>query len=109
MRGLGKRLTVIASATVAVMANVTVAHAGGTTYTIEPFDYDDVGSTVMNITQQQLGGTLCPCVKISYPADGLAQNRPPPGVRFVLLGDTPTHNSQMVALGQGVPPTSRTR
>jgi PE-PPE domain len=34
----------------------------------------------------------------------LAQHTPPPGVRFVLLGDTPTHNSQMVALGQGVPP-----
>jgi hypothetical protein len=137
MSGLAKRLTVIASVTVAVLTNVAVSHAAGTTYTLEPFDYDDVGSTVMNLTQQQLGGTLCPCVKIPYPADGLhnaqgvaaiartplqsgdtvmgfslgsqvialylAQNTPPPGVRFVLLGDTPTHNSQMVALGQGVP------
>jgi hypothetical protein len=138
MSGLAKRLTVIACVTAAVLTNVAVAHAAGTTYTLEPFDYDDVGSTVMNITQQQLGGTLCPCVKIPYPADGLhnaqgvaaiaktplqsgdtvlgfslgsqvialylSQNSPPPGVRFVLLGDTPTHNSQMVALGQGVPP-----
>jgi hypothetical protein len=137
MSGLAKRLTVVASVTVAVLTNVAVSHAAGTTYTLEPFDYDDVGSTVMNLTQQQLGGTLCPCVKIPYPADGLhnaqgvaaiartplqsgdtvmgfslgsqvialylAQNTPPPGVRFVLLGDTPTHNSQMVALGQGVP------
>jgi hypothetical protein len=137
MSGLGKRLTVIASISVAVISNVAVSHAAGTTYTLEPFDYDDVGRTTMNITQQQLGGTLCPCVKIPYPADGLhnaqgvaaiaktplqagdtvmgfslgaqvvalylAQNTPPPGVRFVMLGDTPTHNSQMVALGQGVP------
>jgi hypothetical protein len=137
MSGLGKRLTVVASVTVAVLTNVAVSHAAGTTYTLEPFDYDDVGSTVMNITQQQLGGTLCPCVKIPYPADGLhnaqgvaaiaktplqsgdtvmgfslgsqvialylAKNTPPPGVRFVMLGDTPTHNSQMVFLGEGVP------
>jgi PE-PPE domain len=137
MSGLGKRVTVITSVTVAVMTNVAVSHAAGTTYTLEPFDYDDVGSTVMNITQQQLGGTLCPCVKIPYPADGLhnaqgvaaiaktplqsgdtvlgfslgsqvialylAQHTPPPGVRFVLLGDTPTHNSQVAFLGQGVP------
>jgi pimeloyl-ACP methyl ester carboxylesterase len=71
MSGLCKRVTVITSVTVAVMTNVAVSHAAGTTYTLEPFDYDDVGSTVMNITQQQLGGTLCPCVKIPYPADGL--------------------------------------
>ena len=137
MSGLRKRLTVVASVTVAVMTNVSVARAAGTTYTLEPFDYDDVGSTTMNITQQQLGGTLCPCVKVPYPADGfhnaagvaalaktpfqsgdtvmgfslgaqvvalyLAQNRPPPGVRFVLLGDTFNHNDQMVFLGQGVP------
>jgi hypothetical protein len=137
MSGLGKRLTVIASVTAAVMTNVAVSHAAGTTYTLEPFDYDDVGSTVMNITQQQLGGTLCPCVKIPYPADGLhnaqgvaaiaktplqsgdtvlgfslgsqvialylAQHTPPAGVRFILLGDTPTHNSQVAFLGQGVP------
>ncbi|HUB53536.1 MAG TPA: PE-PPE domain-containing protein [Mycobacterium sp.] len=137
MSGLGKRLTVIASVTVAVLTNVAVAHAAGTTYTLEPFDYDDVGRTTMNITQQQLGGTVCPCVKIPYPADGLhnaqgvaaiaktplkagdtvmgfslgaqvvalylAQNSPPPGVRFILLGDTFNHNSQMAFLGQGVP------
>jgi PE-PPE domain-containing protein len=137
MGGLVKRLTVIASVSAAVMTNVAVAHAAGTTYTLEPFDYDDVGFTTMNVTQQQLGGTLCPCVKIHYPADGLhnaagvaaiaktplkagdtvmgfslgsqvialylAKNIPPPGVRFVMLGDTPTHNSQMVFLGQGVP------
>ena len=137
MSGLGKRLTVIASVSVAVMTNVAVARAAGTTYTLEPFDYDDVGWTTMNLTQQQLGGTLCPCVKIPYPADGLhnaagvaaiaktplragdtvmgfslgaqvvalylAKNSPPPGVRFILLGDTPTHNSQVSFLGQGVP------
>lgn len=67
--------TVIASVTAAVLTNVVVAHATGTTYTLEPFDYDDVGSTTMNLTQQQLGGTLCPCVKIPYPADGLHNAR----------------------------------
>ena len=64
MSSFVKRFTVISTVTVAVMTNAAVAHAGGTTYTLEPFDYDDVGSTTMNITQQQLGGTLCPCVKV---------------------------------------------
>jgi hypothetical protein len=27
---------------------------------------------VANVTQQQLGGTLCPCTKIPYPADFLS-------------------------------------
>ena len=25
----------------------------------------------MSVTRNQLGGTLCPCVKVPYPADGL--------------------------------------
>jgi hypothetical protein len=33
----------------------------------------------------------------------LAQHTPPPGVRFVLLGDTFARNDQLVAVRQGVP------
>jgi hypothetical protein len=33
----------------------------------------------------------------------LAQHTPPPGVRFVLLGDTFARNDQLVAIGQGIP------
>jgi hypothetical protein len=33
----------------------------------------------------------------------LAQHTPPPGVRFVLLGDTFARNDQFVAAGQGIP------
>ena len=86
----------------------------------------------VSVTQTELGGTLCPCVKVPYPADGLhnaegvtalantplhsgdtvlgfslgsqvislylAQHTPPPGVRFVLLGDTFARNDQLVAV-----------
>ncbi|WP_428338773.1 PE-PPE domain-containing protein [Mycobacterium sp.] len=118
--------------------NIAVATAAGITYTVEPFDYDSVGSMTMSVTQKQLGGRLCPCIKVPYPADGLhndagvaalvgtalhpgdtvlgfslgsqvislylAQNTPPPGVRFVLLGDTFARNDQLVSHGQGIPP-----
>jgi hypothetical protein len=113
------------------------AKAGGVTYTVEPFDFDGVRGMAMSVTQTELGGALCPCVKVPYPADGmhndqgvtaltatpfragdtvlgfslgsqvislyLAQHTPPPGVRFVLLGDTFARNDQLVSQGQGVP------
>jgi hypothetical protein len=126
-----------ASVIAAMATNVAIANADGVTYTIEPFDYDSVSHMNMSVTQKQLGGTLCPCVKVPYPADGfhndagvaalagtalhsgdtvvgfslgsqvislyLAQNTPPPGVRFVLLGDTFARNDQLVSTGQGIP------
>ncbi|MGB6206669.1 PE-PPE domain-containing protein [Mycobacterium sp.] len=137
MNGLTKVLAVMASITVALSLDPPAAKAGGVTYTLEPFDYDGVNGTVVSLTKNQLGGTLCPCVKVSYPADGahnaqgvtalvntplhagdtvlgfslgsqvvalyLSKYTPPPGVRFILLGDTFTHNDQIDSLGQGVP------
>lgn len=137
MNGLTKVLAVMASIIVALTMDPPVANAAGVTYTLEPFDYDGVQGLVVSVTKNQLGGTLCPCVKIPYPADGmhntqgvtalantplragdtvlgfslgsqivalyLSKYTPPPGVRFVMLGDTFTHNDQIDALGQGVP------
>jgi hypothetical protein len=137
MSGLGKGWAVMACIILALTMDPPVANAGGVTYTVEPFDYDGVGGMTVSLTKSQLGGTLCPCVKVPYPADGLhnaqgvtalantplhagdtvlgfslgsqvvslylAQYTPPPGVRFVLLGDTFTHNDQIDAIGQGVP------
>lgn len=108
------------------------------TYTVEPFDFDGVVGLLMSVTQRQLGGSMCPCAKVHYPADGLhndegvtaiahaplragdtvlgfslgsqvislylAQRTPPPGVRFVLLGDTFARNDELVAQHQGIPP-----
>lgn len=110
---------------------------GARTYTVEPFDFDRVAGWSMSVTEKQLGGRMCPCVKIPYPADGLhndagsaaianaplragdtvlgfslgsqvislylAQHTPPPGVRFVLLGDTFARNDELVAKHQGIP------
>lgn len=42
-----------------------------TTFTLEPFDFDGYIWMNMNITREQLGGTMCPCVKIPYIADAL--------------------------------------
>jgi len=42
MSGLGKALVVMASIIVALSMDPPVANAGGVTYTVEPFDYDDV-------------------------------------------------------------------
>jgi diacyltrehalose acyltransferase len=137
--GLGIRcLALLASVITTMTMNIAVAKAAGATYTVEPFDYDSVGGMSMSVTQKQLGGSLCPCSKVPYPADGLhndagvgalaatalhpgdtvvgfslgsqvislylAQNTPPPGVRFVLLGDTFARNDQLVSMGQGIPP-----
>lgn len=137
MNGLGKALSVIASIIVALSMDPPLANAAGVTYTVEPFDYDGVRGMTMSVTRTELGGTLCPCVKVPYPADGmhndqgvtalaatpfhsgdtvlgfslgsqvislyLAQHTPPPGVRFVLLGDTFARNDQLVSQRQGVP------
>ena len=137
MSGLGTRLMVTAGFIVALMVNPAVAHADNVTYTVEPFDLDGVGGITFSVTEKQLGGRLCPCVKVPYPADGLhndagvealantplrsgdtvlgfslgsqvislylAQHTPPPGVRFVLLGDTFAQNDKFVAKGQGIP------
>lgn len=137
MRGVVTRLAALACVVAAAMASVSVAHADGVTYTVEPFDYDSIGAMTMSVTQKQLSGSMCPCVKVPYPADGfhndagvsaiagtalhsgdtvmgfslgaqvislyLAQNTPPPGVRFVLLGDTFARNDELVAKGEGIP------
>ena len=137
MSGLGKRSAVMATISVALITNPAVAKAGGVTYTVEPFDLDDVMGMTVSVTQTELGGTLCPCVKVRYPADGLrneagvaalantpfqagdtvlgfslgsqvislylAKHTPPPGVRFILLGDTFARNDQLVAEGEGIP------
>ena len=137
MNGLGKALAVTASIVVALSMEPPVAKAGGVTYTVEPFDFDGVNGMSQSVTQTELGGTLCPCVKVPYPADGmhnaqgvtalantplhsgdtvlgfslgsqvislyLAQHTPPPGVRFVLLGDTFARNDKLVSQGQGIP------
>jgi hypothetical protein len=62
-----KSLLVAAAATASVL--LTAPAAGAMTYTLEATDFDGVLGIVMNVTQQQLGGTLCPCTKIPYPAD----------------------------------------
>jgi hypothetical protein len=111
---------------------------GGVTYTVEPFDFDGVAGLSMSVTQRQLGGSMCPCVKVHYRADGLhndegvtaiaeaplhagdtvlgfslgsqvislylAKRTPPPGVQFVLLGDTFARNDELAARHQGIPP-----
>jgi len=54
------------------MVNATRARAADAiTYTLEPWDMDGVFGIVRTLTQLQLGGSLCPCVKVPYPADGL--------------------------------------
>jgi len=127
-----KSLLAAAVATGSVLLTASPA-ASAMTYTLEPTDLDGVAGIVVNVTQQQLGGTLCPCTKIPYPADGLhiAQgvaalesapleagdivlgysggsvvisaylnsHTPPPGVKFVLLGDTSNPNGKFVATG----------
>ena len=138
-----KSLLVAAAATASVL--LTAPAAGAMTYTLEPSDFDGVLGIVMNVTQQQLGGTLCPCTKIPYPADivsnaqGVAalasaplkagdivlgfslgsvvtsaylnSHTPPPGVKFILLGDTSNPNGLLAAtgllplFGGGIPPS----
>ncbi|MFL6086172.1 MAG: PE-PPE domain-containing protein [Mycobacterium sp.] len=125
---------------------LTAPAAGAMTYTLEPTDFDGVLGIVVNVTQQQLGGTLCPCTKIPYPADGLSitqgvaalasaplkagdivlgfslgsvvasaylnSHTPPPGVTFILLGDTSNPNGRLAAIGLlalfggGIPPNT---
>lgn len=121
----------------AAVATPGLANAAGVTYTVEPFDFDTVAGMSQSVTEKQLGGSLCPCVKVPYPSDGLhneegataianaplhagdtvagfslgaqvislylAHHTPPPGVRFVLLGDTFERNDRLVAVGQGIP------
>jgi PE-PPE domain len=137
MSRLGRALAVTASIIVALSMDPPVAKAAGVTYTLESYDFDDVAGISVSITQTEFGGTLCPCVKVRYPADGLqnaqgvaaiantplqsgdtvmgfslgaqvisqylAQYTPPPGVRFILIGETPTHNAYLASIGQGVP------
>lgn len=49
----------------------TILPAPGTTYTLEPFDMDGSMGVSMTVTQSQLGGTHCPCVKVPYVANAL--------------------------------------
>jgi hypothetical protein len=138
MSGLVKAFAVMATIIVTLVMNPVVAKADGVTYTVEPFDFDGVLGVSMSVTQKQLGGRLCPCVKVPAPAGGphndagvtalantplhsgdtvvgfslgsqvislyLARHTPPPGVRFVLLGDTFARNDELVAKGEGIPP-----
>ena len=132
-RGIAVALGVVLAAAL----NPAAAQAQGTTWTVEPFDLDGVGPVQFSVTQEQLGGSLCPCTKIPYLADALhndqgadaiantplkagdtvlgfslgsqvislylARHTPPPGVRFILLGDTFARNDQLLAKGQGIP------
>lgn len=65
------RAVTIAGMIAAATVNPVVAHAAGTTYTVEPWDMDGTLGVSMSVTKNQLGGALCPCVKVPYPADGL--------------------------------------
>lgn len=137
MKAFGKGLATAVCVVVALVLPPPAVHADGMTYTVEPFDYDLIRGTSMSVTKKQLGGLLCPCTKIPYPADGfhnqdganaiantplrpgdtvlgfslgtqvvslyLGQHVPPPGVRFILLGDTFARNDQLVVWKQGVP------
>jgi pimeloyl-ACP methyl ester carboxylesterase len=56
------------------LTSVAPAHADGPiTYTLEPWDGDGVIAT-FTLTQLNHGGSLCPCVKIPYPATGLPRD-----------------------------------
>jgi hypothetical protein len=65
-------------ATLFIGVNVVVPQAsaddGPITYTLEPFDFDGHFGLGVNLTQLQLGGTLCPCVKVPYVSDGMPWN-----------------------------------
>lgn len=91
MSGPAKGLAMIVSVLAAAMTDPAVAHAGSTTYTVEPWDFDGVLGVSMSVTRNQLGGTLCPCVKVPYPADGLHNDQ---GV--AALADTPMHAGDTV-------------
>jgi hypothetical protein len=65
---MNKSLLAAAAATGSVL--LTAPAAGAMTYTLEPTDFDGVAGIVANVTQQQLGGTLCPCTKLPYNAYG---------------------------------------
>ena len=67
-RGVVKR-SLVAAAAVTGSVLMTAPVAGAMTYTLEPTDLDGVFGIVANVTQQQLGFSLCPCTKIPYPAD----------------------------------------
>jgi hypothetical protein len=64
------RLAVTALVLVVAGVNPTAHADGPITYTVEPFDFDGVWGITHTVTQAQLGGTQCPCVKVPYPADG---------------------------------------
>ena len=65
-------MSLLAAAATTGSVLLTAPAAGAMTYTLEPTDLDGVAGIVVNVTQQQLGGTLCPCTKIPYPADFLS-------------------------------------
>ena len=85
MSGLGKVLTMMASIIVAPMMNPAVANADSVTYTVEPFSFDGVLGMTFSVTKNQLGGALCPCVKVPYTAPQSAGNL---NVVVVSWGDT---------------------
>jgi hypothetical protein len=128
------KMSLLAAAAATGSVLLTAPAAGAMTYTLEPGDFDGVIPGInLNLTQQQLGGTLCPCTKIPYPANYvsnqqgvtaitetplmpgdtvlgfslgsvvistyLANNTPPPGVNFILLGNTSNPNGLFAATG----------
>jgi hypothetical protein len=69
LRGLGALL--VTAASVVALCAPDARAAGPITYTVEPWDFDGTYGITMNVTQLQFGGTMCPCRKIAYPADGM--------------------------------------
>jgi PE-PPE domain len=67
--------SLLAGAAATGLVLLTAPAAGAMTYTLEALDFDGVFGLVQNQTQQMLGGTLCPCTKIPYPADGLSDQQ----------------------------------
>ena len=99
---MAKRLVALTSVIAAMAMNVAVAHADGVTYTVEPFDYDSVAKMSSRSPRSNSGGSLCPCVKVPYPADGLHNDA---GV--AALANTPMHAGDTVvgfSLGSQVIP-----
>jgi hypothetical protein len=68
------QLAAVFALVTALFATVIPTHAradGPITYTVEPWDLDGAFGIVQTRTQLQLGGSMCPCEKVPYPADGL--------------------------------------
>jgi hypothetical protein len=55
-----------------IAACASSGHSDGSiTYTVEPFDLDGTPGITYTVTQMQLHGSMCPCMKIPYISDDL--------------------------------------